>query len=360
VRNASQCVSVLGIEKTVVESVDVDGRCLVVSVRPRRFAAGRCGRRAPRYDRGDGRLGTARRVGTTSARFRSGKRCRLRARAQCGEQPGWVGHTRLTRRTRTAYASTSTSPCRSPPATWRVWSEAKGFAYYPNLARRRRVDTPRGEFTDERGRRFDLIPQRGEGPRSHTKVDRLALWITLQAMQVAGMNNVLYADFENMDESLRHLVGRLLGQSLQTVATRFGNLPRPGDPRRLFEPVGHFDHLHAEAAAIDAAQPVLPAPLLALVPGTVCMHAFMSWLENATRARRSSSSPSVQRSLARHWKAATERPGASGSLGAGRRCYWSGTNLSARGWTGMAVALPSVGQFSVAVDSRVAMPQLLR
>ena len=57
-RDASLWVSVLGVEQTVVESVDVDGRCLVVSVRPRRFAAGRCGRcgrRAPRYDRGEGR-----------------------------------------------------------------------------------------------------------------------------------------------------------------------------------------------------------------------------------------------------------------------------------------------------------------
>jgi len=51
----------LGVERTVVESVefDEDDELIVASVRPRKGAGkrrcGRCGRRCPGYDRGDGR-----------------------------------------------------------------------------------------------------------------------------------------------------------------------------------------------------------------------------------------------------------------------------------------------------------------
>jgi transposase len=60
VRKASLWSALLGVEKTVVEWVEFDQDAVVVvaSVRPTRSAArrcGRCGRRAPRYDAGEGR-----------------------------------------------------------------------------------------------------------------------------------------------------------------------------------------------------------------------------------------------------------------------------------------------------------------
>ena len=59
-QNATLWRALLGVEKTVVESVefDEDDGIVVASVRPTRRAAGRCGRcgrRAPRYDHGEGR-----------------------------------------------------------------------------------------------------------------------------------------------------------------------------------------------------------------------------------------------------------------------------------------------------------------
>src|SRR5204863_110078 len=60
VRNASVWARLLGLVRAVIESVvfDDDVGALVVSVRPRKGArrrCGRCGRRAPWYDRGGGR-----------------------------------------------------------------------------------------------------------------------------------------------------------------------------------------------------------------------------------------------------------------------------------------------------------------
>ncbi len=59
-RNASLWSALLGVEKTVVEDIEYDEseQVLLARVRPRRRAAGRCGRcarRAPWYDRGEGR-----------------------------------------------------------------------------------------------------------------------------------------------------------------------------------------------------------------------------------------------------------------------------------------------------------------
>ena len=51
----------LGVERTVIDSVDFDedDEVIVASVRPRKDAGkgrcGRCGRKSPGYDRGDGR-----------------------------------------------------------------------------------------------------------------------------------------------------------------------------------------------------------------------------------------------------------------------------------------------------------------
>jgi transposase len=60
VRDTSVWLRALGLARTVVEGVrfDEDSGAVVVSVRPRKAArqrCGRCGRRAPRYDRGEGR-----------------------------------------------------------------------------------------------------------------------------------------------------------------------------------------------------------------------------------------------------------------------------------------------------------------
>ena len=59
-RNATLWRALLGIENTVVEDVefDEDFEVLVAHVRPRKRAGGRCGRcgrRSPAYDRGEGR-----------------------------------------------------------------------------------------------------------------------------------------------------------------------------------------------------------------------------------------------------------------------------------------------------------------
>ena len=59
-RQSTIWAALLGVEKTVVEAVAFDGdeETLVVSVRPRRRSAGRCGvcrRRCPGYDQGEGR-----------------------------------------------------------------------------------------------------------------------------------------------------------------------------------------------------------------------------------------------------------------------------------------------------------------
>jgi transposase len=58
VRNTSLWQRVLGLARTVIEAVEFDDAAgaVVVSVRPRKGArrrCGRCGRRAPWYDRGD-------------------------------------------------------------------------------------------------------------------------------------------------------------------------------------------------------------------------------------------------------------------------------------------------------------------
>jgi transposase len=60
VRNASVWQRVLGVARTVIEAVvfDEDADAVVASVRPRKGArrrCGRCGRRAPWFDRGEGR-----------------------------------------------------------------------------------------------------------------------------------------------------------------------------------------------------------------------------------------------------------------------------------------------------------------
>jgi transposase len=60
VRNTSVWQRVLGLARTVIEAVvfDEDDDGIVVSVRPRKGArrrCGRCGRRAPWFDRGEGR-----------------------------------------------------------------------------------------------------------------------------------------------------------------------------------------------------------------------------------------------------------------------------------------------------------------
>jgi transposase len=60
VRNTRLWQGMLGLARTVIEGVDLDddAEAVVVSVRPRRGAqrrCGRCGRRAPWYDRGEGR-----------------------------------------------------------------------------------------------------------------------------------------------------------------------------------------------------------------------------------------------------------------------------------------------------------------
>ena len=59
-RNASLWRALLGVEKTIIESIefDEDADVVVASVRPTRRAAGRCGRcgrRSPWYDQGEGR-----------------------------------------------------------------------------------------------------------------------------------------------------------------------------------------------------------------------------------------------------------------------------------------------------------------
>ena len=59
-RNATLWRALLGVEKTVIESVeyDEDEEFLVVAVRPTRRASSRCGRcqrKSPWYDRGEGR-----------------------------------------------------------------------------------------------------------------------------------------------------------------------------------------------------------------------------------------------------------------------------------------------------------------
>ena len=61
-QNATLWRALLGVEKTVVEHIefDEDEQLLVAHVRPRARAraqarCGRCGRRSPAYDRGEGR-----------------------------------------------------------------------------------------------------------------------------------------------------------------------------------------------------------------------------------------------------------------------------------------------------------------
>jgi transposase len=60
VRNTSVWQRILGLARTVIEAInfDEDADAVVVSVRPRKGAqrrCGQCGRRSPRYDRGEGR-----------------------------------------------------------------------------------------------------------------------------------------------------------------------------------------------------------------------------------------------------------------------------------------------------------------
>ena len=59
-QNATLWRALLGVEKTVIEAIefDEDEQLLVAHVRPRkrtRGRCGRCGRRSPAYDRGEGR-----------------------------------------------------------------------------------------------------------------------------------------------------------------------------------------------------------------------------------------------------------------------------------------------------------------
>ena len=59
-QNATLWRALLGVEKTVIEDIEFDEgeQLLVAHVRPRKRArsrCGRCGRRSPGYDRGEGR-----------------------------------------------------------------------------------------------------------------------------------------------------------------------------------------------------------------------------------------------------------------------------------------------------------------
>ena len=94
-----------GLIRTVVEGVDVDeaGDAIIVSVRPdakARSRCGRCGRRSPGYDGGDGRRRwRALDVGTTRVFVEAdARRVQCRTHGQTVAQVPWarhdVGHTR--------------------------------------------------------------------------------------------------------------------------------------------------------------------------------------------------------------------------------------------------------------------------
>ena len=132
----------------------------------------------------------------------------------------------------------------------RAGSAKRGFRRIADLAKLQKVSSPKGVFVDEAGQPFNLVPVQGgkpSAPTSQLTVDRLALWVALQALQLVGMDDVLYGDFENMQSSIRHLQGRLAGTSpMRPVATAGRKLPPRGEPRQLLETTEHYNHLHAE------------------------------------------------------------------------------------------------------------------
>jgi hypothetical protein len=118
-----------------------------------------------------------------------------------------------------------------------------------DLAPMQRFPSKKSEFVDDKGERFALVPLNPRDPRPTAQglIDRLAIWVALQALQLVGMDDVLYADFGNMGLAARHLAGRF-GRSSppRPVATRYGGLPPSGQLRQLLEPAGHYNHVHAE------------------------------------------------------------------------------------------------------------------
>jgi len=120
-------------------------------------------------------------------------------------------------------------------------------------------------FTDpSTGHSFNLkpIPQDKDKPETHAQIQKLAAHVVLQAVALSGFRRYLYADAQNMRYAANNL-----GLAMSFLAKKLGVQDPRVDPWAFtkkavipfVEPVGHYNHVHAELFAAPA---VDPGPLL--------------------------------------------------------------------------------------------------
>lgn len=109
------------------------------------------------------------------------------------------------------------------------WDLGVGGDWVPNLVQRQ------GATARPFSRFFRNEPLAGgdEGPPCQVGIDRLAMWVGVQANLIAGVRALLYGDEPLLEEATRHLV------SLFTVR-------RPAHASADPEPRAHHNHLHAD------------------------------------------------------------------------------------------------------------------
>jgi hypothetical protein len=149
------------------------------------------------------------------------------------------------------------------PLRPREFGDAGGKAAFravADLAQMQLIPSKKGVILNDKGESFTMVPVNPRDPRptTQTLLDRLAIWVVLQALQLVGMDDVLYADFANMDLAARHVAGRFLVSPPRPVAMPGGKLPPRGQVRQLLDPAGHYNHLHAECPRDLVAVPSSP------------------------------------------------------------------------------------------------------
>jgi hypothetical protein len=109
------------------------------------------------------------------------------------------------------------------------WDLGFGDDWVPNLIRREgRTNRPFSRFF-----RNEPLDDRDKKPPCQVGIDRLLMWIGIQANLIAGVRALLYGDEPLMEDATRHLL------SLFTVS-------RPAHSTTDPEPRIHYNHLHAD------------------------------------------------------------------------------------------------------------------
>jgi hypothetical protein len=116
----------------------------------------------------------------------------------------------------------------------------------PNLAQQKKQDSKNGAYWDPRkNKAYDFVPV-GPGPTTQIGYDALTTWVLLQAPAFYGFTRFLYGDTESMGAALAALKRAFPELDVPILYPKEGE--KRGEPAHaaLFEPSGHFNHLHIE------------------------------------------------------------------------------------------------------------------